>query len=180
MSGEVVTPGTSRRADEFGPGQVFETPTLRATLVELSPEAYRSEVDAGPAANGGPLHRHMHQEERFIVHEGALRVRLGLRGSQVVGAGESVTIPRGTPHTFSVVGERARFRAEFEPALRVADYFLELFNLGQPGLRDLARLAQEYPAEHFYAPVVPPAVQRLLLRPLARENRADRISFTGG
>jgi len=49
----------------------------------------------------------------------------------------------------------------------VADYFLELFNLGQPGLRTAARLAHKYPDEHFYLPVVPPAVQRLLLRPFA-------------
>ncbi len=141
---------------------------MRATLVELTPEAYRSEIDAGPAMNGGPLHRHMKQEERFTVHEGALRVRLGLRGSQIVRAGESITVSPGTPHTFRVEGDRARFLAEFKPALRIADLFLELFHLGQPGMRDLARLAQTYPDEYFYAPLVPPAVQRHLLRPFAR------------
>jgi hypothetical protein len=99
------------------------------------------------------------------VHEGVLRVRRGLFGSHLVGPGEEIVIPAGRPHTFRVESERARFTAEFTPPLRVADYFLELFELDDPGLRDLARMARDYPAEHFYLAVVPPGVQRALLRP---------------
>lgn len=151
----------------FAPGDVFEGASMRSTLLELSDEVFRTEVEADPDAGGGPLHLHLHQEERFMVEEGTLRVRTGLRGSRLVGPGERISVPAGTPHTFSVVGGGARFVAEFTPPLRVADYFLELFALDDPGLRDVARLARRYPREHFYLPVIPPVVQRALLRPLA-------------
>jgi hypothetical protein len=109
----------------------------------------------------------MSQEERFHVLDGVMRVRRGLRDVRLVGPGEEITIPAGRAHTFSIEGEGARFIATFTPPLRVPEYFVELFEIGKPGLRDLARLARAYPAEHFYLPVVPPAVQRALLRPFA-------------
>jgi mannose-6-phosphate isomerase-like protein (cupin superfamily) len=112
-----------------------------------------------------PRYVHLHQEERFLVHEGVLRVRRGLFGSHLVGRGEEIAIPAGRPHTFRVESERARFTAEFTPPLRMADYLLELFGIDDPGLRDLARLARDYPAEHFYVALVPPLVQHALLRP---------------
>jgi mannose-6-phosphate isomerase-like protein (cupin superfamily) len=155
------------RAAQYEPGAVFEGLSMRSTLLELSEEAFRTDVEAGPDASGGPLHRHMHQSERFVVSEGTLEVRTGLRGRRRVRPGEDVLIPPATPHTFSVLGDSARFEAEFRPSLRVADYFLELMELDSVGLRDLARLAQRYPDEHFYLPIVPPAAQRLLLKPLA-------------
>jgi quercetin dioxygenase-like cupin family protein len=154
-------PGT--RAGQFEPGTVFEGLSLRSTLLELSDEVFRVENKASSDANGGPLHRHMHQSERFIVSEGALDVRVGLLGRKRVAAGEEILIPAATPHTFRVVGDGASFIAEFTPALHVADYFLELSELESPGLRDLARLAKRYPREHFYLPVIPPAMQRAFL-----------------
>jgi mannose-6-phosphate isomerase-like protein (cupin superfamily) len=131
----------------------------------VSDAVIRTENEATSEANGGPLHRHLRQEERFIVHEGVLRVRRGLRGVHLVGPGEEITIPPGTPHTFRVDAERARVTAEFTQPLRVADLFLEL--PPKSSLRDFARLAREYPQEYFYLPVVPPTVRRALLRPLA-------------
>jgi Cupin domain len=140
----------------------------RSTLLELDDEIFRVEVEADGTANGGPLHRHLDQQERFVVHEGTLRVRLGHRGrTRLVGPGEEVVVPPGCPHTFRVQADHARFTAEFTPPLRVPDYFLELRELRRPSLRDLARLARDYPREHFYLAFVPPALQRLLLRPLA-------------
>jgi quercetin dioxygenase-like cupin family protein len=154
---------------------------LRSVVLEASPDLLRSEVEADAGGNGGPLHRHMRQEEHFLVQEGTLRVRLGLRGSRVVRAGEEVVIPRGTPHTFKAEEAGARFVAEFRPPWRIGEFFQELFALstegrldrrGNPRLTDLAVLMQRYPEDFFYAPVVPPAVQRALARPLAR--RAGR------
>jgi quercetin dioxygenase-like cupin family protein len=155
-------------ARDYRPGAVFEYDSMRSTLLELSEEVFRTEVEATSAASGGPLHRHLDQEERFIVHEGVLRVRTGLFRSRLVHPGEDVVIPPGRPHTFSVVTERARFTAEFTPPLEVADYFLELFELGEPGIGELADLAARYPREHFYLAVVPPVVQRVLLRAAGR------------
>jgi quercetin dioxygenase-like cupin family protein len=152
------------KARDYTPGAVFEYDSMRSTLLELSEEVFRTEVEATADASGGPLHRHLHQEERFLVHEGVLRVRTGLFGSRLVGPGEEIVIPPGRPHTFSVVTDSARFTAEFTPPLQVADYFLELFQVGEPGIGDLANLAARYPREHFYLALVPPAVQRALLR----------------
>src|ERR1700754_87736 len=157
-----TTIATATAAD-YAPGAVFHSQFMTSTLLELSEAVFRSEVEARRGAGGGPLHRHLHQAERFIVHDGALRVRTGLRGSDLVTAGEEIFVPAGRPHTFRVEGERARFTAEFTPPLRVADYFLELFALEDPGLRDIARLAGRYPREHFYLPLVPARLQRAFL-----------------
>lgn len=90
---------------------------------------------------GHRLHRHMNQSERFTVSDGVLNVRTGLRSRRRIGPGEEILIPAGTPHTFSVEGDSAHVV--------------------------LARLAQRYPREHFYLPVIPPVVQRALLRLVA-------------
>jgi quercetin dioxygenase-like cupin family protein len=162
---DLSAPGT--RAAQYKPGATFEGLGMRSTLLELSDAVFRSEVEAASDASGGPLHRHLHQSERFIVQQGKLEIRTGLRARRVIGPGEESLIEPGRPHTFSVVGESATFIAEFTPPLQVADYFLELMALESPGLRDLARLAKRYPREHFYLAYIPPALQRALLRPLA-------------
>jgi mannose-6-phosphate isomerase-like protein (cupin superfamily) len=158
-----MTATTTATAADYAPGAVFHSQFMTSTLLELSDSAFRTEVEARRGAGGGPLHRHLHQEERFVVHDGVLRVWTGLRGSQLVTAGEQIIVPAGRPHTFRVEGERARFTAEFTPPLQVADYFLELFALDDPGLRDIARLAGRYPREHFYLPLVPARLQRAFL-----------------
>jgi len=161
-----------KTAADYSPGDVFEVDTrfgaLRVTLLELNDDVYRAEVEAGPTASGGPPHRHLHQQERFLVHDGTLRVRTGLRGSRLCRAVSPRPPLARSRHTDKVESdERARFTVEFAPSLQVADYFLELSELKEPGLRDLARPAREYPREHFYLPVIPPRLQRALLRPLA-------------
>lgn len=149
------------KAADYAPGSVFHSRFMTSTLLELSEAAFRIEIDARREASGGPLHRHLHQQERFIVHDGALRVWTGLHGSRLVGAGQEIVVPAGRAHTFRVAGERARFTAEFTPPLRVADYFLELSD--EPSLGELAALAARYPDEHFYLPVLPPRLQRAFL-----------------
>jgi mannose-6-phosphate isomerase-like protein (cupin superfamily) len=151
---------TRTTAADYAPGAVFHSQFMTSTLLELSEAAFRTEVEARHGAGGGPLHRHLHQAERFIVHDGALRVWTGPRRPRRVTAGEEIVVPAGRPHTFRVEGARARFTAEFTPPLQVADYFLELFALDDPGVRDIARLAGRYPREHFYLPYVPARLQR--------------------
>jgi mannose-6-phosphate isomerase-like protein (cupin superfamily) len=155
---------------------------LRAVVLDSSPEILRADVEAGSGGNGGPLHRHLRQEERFVVREGTIRVRQGLRGSRLLGPGETVAVPIGRPHTFTVEGGGARFITEFRPAHRIAEFFIELFALategrldrrGNPRLTDLAVLMERYPEDFFYLPVIPPGVQRALGRALAR--RAKRV-----
>ncbi len=178
-----MTAGAEQDLQRFSPGDRLDNPALdlRSVVLEDSPDVLRSRVEAGPGGNAGPLHRHLRQEERFVVEEGTLRVRLGLRGSRLVSAGEQLAVPIGKAHTFRVEGDGARFVVEFRPAHQVAQFFRALFALasdgrltdrGNPRLIDLAVLMQRYPEDFFYAPVIPPAMQRALARPLA--GRSDR------
>jgi mannose-6-phosphate isomerase-like protein (cupin superfamily) len=161
------------QATGISPGEELVNPALhlRAVVLDSTPEILRAETEAGSGGNGGPLHRHLRQEERFVVREGAIRVRRGLRGSQLVGPGETLAIPAGTPHTFKVEGAGARFVAEFRPPYRIGEFFKALFALaaegrldrrGNPRLTDLAVLMQRYPEDFFYLPVIPPGVQQAL------------------
>jgi mannose-6-phosphate isomerase-like protein (cupin superfamily) len=164
---------------ETAPGVTLENPELglRATVVEATPAIVSSRVIGAPGANGGPLHRHLRTEERFIVESGTVRVRRGLRGSVLASAGDTVVIPAGQPHSFLVEGGEAVFLTEFRPPHRIGDFFQELFALatgghldkrGNPRPADLAVLMHAYPEDFFYPPLVPPALLRTLMWPLAR------------
>jgi len=60
--------------------------------------AYLEAHVAAPAGDGPPLHVHYHAEESYQVLSGRLEVRLGKEWQQV-SAGQTLTVPRGTPHT---------------------------------------------------------------------------------
>jgi quercetin dioxygenase-like cupin family protein len=166
----------------IAPGDVLDSPAfdLHIVVLDTSRDLLRAEVQAGSRGNGGPLHRHPRQEERFLVRDGALRVRQGLRGARVVEAGAEVAVPPGRPHTFEVVSDEAHFIAEFRPAWQIAEVFRDLFALfaegrldrrGNPKLSDVAVLIERYPEDFFYAPIVPTAIQRLIAGLLARRRR---------
>jgi hypothetical protein len=63
----------------------------------VSEALLRTQNEAGPGASGGPLHVHPRQEERFIVQEVTLRVRLGPRGSRLVGPGAEARLAADGP-----------------------------------------------------------------------------------
>jgi quercetin dioxygenase-like cupin family protein len=62
-----------------------------------------------PRGFGPPLHAHSEEDELMFVLEGNIRVDLGDGHSTTVAAGAAVTLPHGTPHTWQVVSETARF-----------------------------------------------------------------------
>src|SRR3954452_23162669 len=79
------------------------------------PDVLIGETWVSPGGGAGPLHRHLHQEERFEVHEGAITVRLG-RTRHMLEAGEIFTVPPGAPHTFvNDTDEEAHIRTYFTP-----------------------------------------------------------------
>lgn len=59
-----------------------------------------------PVGSSAPLHVHHSLDDTWYILEGEMVVRCGDE-TQVVGAGHWVSMPRGVPHTFRVVGERA-------------------------------------------------------------------------
>jgi mannose-6-phosphate isomerase-like protein (cupin superfamily) len=142
-----------------------------------SAELERQLVEAVEGANGGLMHIHPHQEERFIVETGALLVWRG-RERIRIGPGEDVRIPPGTAHTWRAETE-SRFTAEFRPALRTWDFFREVLVLptdrrGNPRIGDYARLIRKYPHECPSFRFIPAAAQRALALPLSKLGSAPR------
>jgi mannose-6-phosphate isomerase-like protein (cupin superfamily) len=58
-----------------------------------------------PVGSSAPLHVHDSLDDTWYIIDGELVVRCG-DATQVVGAGHWVSMPRGVPHTFLVVGDR--------------------------------------------------------------------------
>lgn len=149
-------------------------------------ELFRSEVWTAAGGGAGPMHIHAEQEERFQVVAGEITVRKG-RARVVLHSGDTATVPPGTPHTFENTGDgEAHFLTEFRPALRVQEFFANLFGLvndgrtnakGIPPPLQAAVLMQEFPREFFYPPFPPPAAMRALAVPLAALGR--RRGFRG-
>jgi quercetin dioxygenase-like cupin family protein len=129
------------------------------------PDVLIGETWAAPGGGAGPLHRHLHQSERFEVLEGAITVRLG-RTRHVVSAGESFFIPAGAAHTFvNHTDEEAHFKAYFSPPMRLESLFTELAEMdGRPTLRQTVRLMADYREEFFYLAWLPVRLQRALGR----------------
>jgi quercetin dioxygenase-like cupin family protein len=68
-----------------------------------------------PRGTGSPLHVHSREDEWFYVIEG--EVTFWVDGETIVApAGSFVFGPKGTPHTFIVSSEQARFLLVTEPA----------------------------------------------------------------
>jgi quercetin dioxygenase-like cupin family protein len=125
------------------------------------PDVLIGETWVSPGGGAGPLHRHLHQEERFEVHEGAITVRLG-RTRHVLKAGDTFTVPPGAPHTFvNHTGAEAHIRTYFTPPMRLEQLFGELAAIGgKPSLGQAGRLMADYRDEFFYLAYVPVALQR--------------------
>jgi len=98
-------------------------------------------VPPGPV--GPPPHLHQDHDETFIVTEGKLRFTCGVDSVEVE-AGSCVTVPAGTPHTFSnPFGEAAKFICTLTPDLYV-EYFRDLSKLptNAQGLLDPADIVR--------------------------------------
>jgi mannose-6-phosphate isomerase-like protein (cupin superfamily) len=84
------------------------------------------EITMPPGAQGPPKHLHPRQDERWSVIEGELALFVN-DGWRTLGAGESLSIPPSTIHTFRnrSPGD-VRFRDIHEPALDFQEYIEEL------------------------------------------------------
>jgi mannose-6-phosphate isomerase-like protein (cupin superfamily) len=59
-----------------------------------------------PVGSSAPLHVHDSLDDTWYILEGEMVVRCG-DDTEVLGTGHWVSMPRGVPHTFRVVGDRA-------------------------------------------------------------------------
>ena len=94
-----------------------------------------------PPGAGPPLHVHRNEDEAFYVLQG--RVEFEVDGDEVVGEpGATVFLPRGSTHTWRVVGEEpARMLIMLMPA-GLESYFRELSALATDGPPEMEKVLE--------------------------------------
>lgn len=91
----------------LGPGAIEWNGThYRTALAPEDSGGAMSIVDSvSPARSGPPRHVHHAEDEAFFILSG--EVEFWLAGQRIVrGPGEAVFVPRGTEHTFRVLGDK--------------------------------------------------------------------------
>jgi quercetin dioxygenase-like cupin family protein len=162
----------------------IEDPTLKLRMrFERKDGLLHGEVEI---ERDGGIGKHFHprQQERWLVHEGTVRFRVG-RSKRVLSDGEDVLVGAGVRHALKNVGRTtARLRFTIEPALELEPFLVEaaalnragkITSFGVPtsigGLLDGAWFLDRYKdtcVVIFPPPFPPPALQGLMLGPLAR------------
>ena len=156
-------------------GDMIENPVtgermiFRKTAADTGGEAVVVEVVVQPDGAVAAAHVHPSQEERFQVLRGSVGFRLG-RKKVVLGPGQRVTVPAGTPHKFWNAGdEEAHFICEVRPALQFEQLLETMFALaadgktnrkGMPNPLRLAVIANAH-FDTVQLPFPPALVQRL-------------------
>ena len=135
------------------PGDFIDNPVTgeRMTRVRTSAETGGAlaeiDLELSPTAFLAAEHIHLHQEEKFEVLEG--RIRLRSEGDESVrGPGEMVVVPAGSPHSWAPEdGKGARVRLTFTPGAKIEEFFEEFFRCAREGRTN----AQGVPSSPFVA-----------------------------
>jgi quercetin dioxygenase-like cupin family protein len=158
----------------FQPGDTIENKITGERLVflqtasETGGELVVVETFVRPGGFVAAAHVHPHQEERFHVLGGTLRVRVGKEVIDLT-AGDSAVVPPGTPHRFWNAGAgEAHFVCEVRPALHFEALVETMFALaadgktnrkGMPNILRLAVVARAY-SDTIRLPFPPALAQR--------------------
>jgi quercetin dioxygenase-like cupin family protein len=153
-------------------GERFE---FRRTAADTDGELLEFDLTLAAGGHVPGAHVHPEQEERFVVHRGAVRFRLGAKRI-VAGPGDVVVVPAGKVHAFkNVGGEAAKVRVQVRPALDMEQLFETTVALaaegatnrkGMPKPLHLALFVRRFRRE-VRAPFPPAPVVAALLAPLA-------------
>ncbi|MBY0335726.1 MAG: cupin domain-containing protein [Acetobacteraceae bacterium] len=174
----LLPPGTALHNPYNSETFLFDDAQERADLA-----GFRVRLGAGGSGAGNALlHVHPGADEHFRVIRGRLRVRMGDRDHPLA-AGETLTVPRGTPHCFfNGHDDETEMAVSFTPGQRHLRFFIDVAYAAahHPGwwkpdggarLLPMALLLDAYPQELRLAG--PPAwVQRALFAALAPVARA--------
>lgn len=170
--------GMTGRRFEFPDGALYEVIVPAAATAGARSEV---EITLPPASVMPPPHIHPQQQETCTVGDGTLDVLVGRQWRTLL-AGESVTIPPGSVHTFrNRSGQNVRFRSEHIPALGFQQYLERLYWLSAMnrirGRRDLtsALYASLLLDTHRNDQVPAGASARIGVRALARVARLLRM-----
>ena len=168
-------------------GDVIEHPVTGEKLTFLETAEYTAgeyaafELRVKPHGFVAAPHIHPKMEESFEIHSGTFTFVVDGEERQVE-AGESATIPMGTPHAWWNAGEEEGVATvEFRPALKSGEFFESFFGLakdgkvspkaGLPGLLWLALIFRSYGEDFAYVVRPPLPVQRAIFAPLAAVAR---------
>lgn len=120
-------------------------------------------------------HRHLRQEERFVVSKGKIAVAVAGK-ERVLEAGDEATVAPGVAHRWwNVDAGETVVRVELRPALRTEVFFETFFGLARDGktnsdgIPGLLHIAVAYRTLSDSCPRLtkpPPLIQRLVLTPL--------------
>jgi mannose-6-phosphate isomerase-like protein (cupin superfamily) len=147
--------------------------TVRFLEVGSDTSVTRFELTAEPQASGPPAHIHPKSYERFVVVSGAVWLKSG-REDRPVEAGEKVTVPPGSSHTWhNHTNDLAVVLVEIDPGYGAARFFDEWFRLARDGrlnskgdtsfLQSMA-LFHPHVGDLMAVPGIPLGLQRTLAR----------------
>jgi mannose-6-phosphate isomerase-like protein (cupin superfamily) len=140
----IVRPGEGQRV------RAFENEIEFMVTAEQTAGSLTVGLASVPVGNGPPPHVHYADDELFLIVEGEYRIYLNGEWANV-GPGTAVYLPRGSVHTFQVVGTVPGRHWTLQTPSGFERYFArsaEVF--AAPGPPDFARLAEitaEYGAE---------------------------------
>lgn len=113
-----------------------ETLTWVVTAADSGGSLLRVDVAMEPGRPGPPVHVHRAFPEHHDVKAGRLAIVVDGQ-ERVLEAGATIDIPRGTPHTFRVVGdEQVRTVVDYAPSGRYEDFIDRLYALAREGKTD--------------------------------------------
>jgi quercetin dioxygenase-like cupin family protein len=127
-----VPAGYVLRAGEGASDQ--DDPAVKAS--RASTEGALSVIESD-TAGGAPRHVHSREDECFYVLDGAITVECGDDAWQL-DRGAFVFLPRGVPHAWDVVGERARVLIITAPG-GLEEFLRELHDPEGPGPAEVGR-----------------------------------------
>jgi len=120
-------------------------------------------VSLGRQGDSPPYHVHHTEDELFHVLEGELALHVN-GVNRRISAGESMLAPKGVPHTYCILSERARWtvvttRGDFERFVRAVSRPAETADLPVPSgppTAEQEQMATELAARHGIEFVGPP------------------------
>jgi quercetin dioxygenase-like cupin family protein len=169
----MVRPGLVMQNPVAGEDRVVFTKTAQQT----SGEVFELEVFIRAGAPGTPEMVHSLQDESFEILSGSLDFRIAGQEERRLTAGESLLIPKGTPHNWwNESDEEAHALVEITPALRSEEFFANLYGLcsekgALPNLLQMAVLVDEHKDEGSYLTKPPLLVQKVVFGVLAPLGR---------
>lgn len=99
LSDYVFPPEKPDLTNYFSPGDrlISHSEGFHQTVLSTADGWVHLRLEAQPMAPGPPVHLHEQFEEKFYVKTGALSIQVG-EAKKILGPGESITIPKLTPH----------------------------------------------------------------------------------